>query len=93
MKARAGGEKGRHLCIRLVQKIAEGETSYALSWKANVMIKKQERDDVTRHRKQKNQKDEASVGFHRQGGRHIISLFRSTSMDVSTNLHERFHGS
>ena len=28
MKARTGGEKGRHLRPRLVQKIAEGKTSY-----------------------------------------------------------------
>ena len=40
LKARTGGEKGRHLWPRLVQKIAEGKTSYELSWKAKVMKKK-----------------------------------------------------
>ena len=30
IKARTGGGKGRHLWPRLVQKIAEGKTSYAL---------------------------------------------------------------
>ena len=29
-----GGKKGRHLCPRLVHKLAEGRTSYELSWKA-----------------------------------------------------------
>ena len=33
MKARTGGKKGRHLSPRLVQKIAEGKTSYELTWK------------------------------------------------------------
>ena len=33
MKERTGGEKGRHLWPRLVEKIAEGKTSYELSWK------------------------------------------------------------
>ena len=40
MKARTGGEKGRHLWPRLVQKVAEGKTSYELSWKVKLMIKK-----------------------------------------------------
>ena len=35
-----GGEKGRHLWPRLVQKIAEGKTSYELSWKVKETIKK-----------------------------------------------------
>ena len=39
MKARTGGEKGRHLWPRLVQKIAEGETSYELSWKVKWWLK------------------------------------------------------
>ena len=39
MKARTGGEKGRHLLPRLVQKIAEGKTSHELGWKVNVITK------------------------------------------------------
>ena len=35
LKARTGGEKGRHLWARLVQEIAEGKT-YELSWKVKV---------------------------------------------------------
>ena len=38
LKASTRGEKGRHLWPRLVQKIAEGKTSYELSWKVEVMI-------------------------------------------------------
>ena len=41
-KARAGGEKGRHLWPRLVQKIAEGKTYYEL--KVKVMTKKKNGD-------------------------------------------------
>ena len=37
MKARTKGQKGRHLWPRLVQKIADGKTSYELSWKVKVM--------------------------------------------------------
>ena len=37
LKARTGGEKGRHLWPRVVQKIPEGKTSYELSWKLNVI--------------------------------------------------------
>ena len=33
-----GGGEGRHLWPRLVQKVAEGRTSYELSWRAKVMI-------------------------------------------------------
>ena len=40
MKALTGGEKGRHLWPRLVQKIAEGKAPNELSWKVKVMIKK-----------------------------------------------------
>ena len=40
IKARIGGEKGRHLCQQLVQKIAEGKTSHELGWEEKVMIKK-----------------------------------------------------
>ena len=36
---RTGG-KGRHLWPRLVRKVAEGKTSYELSWKVQLMIKK-----------------------------------------------------
>ena len=35
-----GGGKGRHLWPRIVQKIAEGKTSYELSWKVKVIDKK-----------------------------------------------------
>ena len=38
-----GGEKGRHLWPRLVQTVAEGKTSYELSWKAKVMEKQKTR--------------------------------------------------
>ena len=38
MKARTGGEKGRHLRPRLVQKMAEGKTSFELSWRVKVMM-------------------------------------------------------
>ena len=50
MKARTGGEKGRHLWPRLVQKIAEGKTSYEyeLSWKVKVMIYEKEKEK-TKH--------------------------------------------
>ena len=40
IKARTAGEKGRHVLPRLVQNIAEGETSYELGWKAKVVINK-----------------------------------------------------
>ena len=43
MKARTGGAKGRHLWPRLVHKIAEGKTSYEMSWKVKVVIKKRKR--------------------------------------------------
>ena len=43
MKARAGGEKGRHLRPRLVQKVAEGKTSYELCGKVKVMVKKKKK--------------------------------------------------
>ena len=43
LKARTGGEKGRHLWPRLVQKIAEGKTSYELSWKVEVMGQKKKK--------------------------------------------------
>ena len=39
VKACTGGERGRHLSPRLVQKIAQGKTSYELGWKVKVMIK------------------------------------------------------
>ena len=35
-----GGEKGRHLRRQLVEKIAEGKTSYELRWNVKVTIKK-----------------------------------------------------
>ena len=38
LNARTGGGKGRHLRPQLVQEIAEGKTSYELSWKVKVMI-------------------------------------------------------
>ena len=39
MKARrTGREKGQHLRPRLIQKIAEGKTSYGLSWEVAVMV-------------------------------------------------------
>ena len=38
--ARTGGEKGRHLWRRLVQKITEGKTFYELSWKLRVIMGK-----------------------------------------------------
>ena len=45
VKARAGGEKGTTpVTTAFVQKIAEGKTSYELSWKVKVMIKKTERE-------------------------------------------------
>ena len=48
MKARTGGEKGRHLRPRLVQKkTAQGKTSYELSWKVKVSIKKTINSDRT----------------------------------------------
>ena len=37
MNARTGGEKGWHVWSRLVQKTAEGKTSYELSWKVKVI--------------------------------------------------------
>ena len=40
LKERTGGEKGRHLRPWLVQKNAEGKTSYQLGWKVKVTIKK-----------------------------------------------------
>ena len=44
IKARTGGEKGRHLRPRLVQeKTAEGISSFELSWKVKAMIKKRKR--------------------------------------------------
>ena len=43
LKARSGGEKGRHLLPRLVKKIAEGKLSDELSWKLKVMVKKTEK--------------------------------------------------
>ena len=39
-KARTGGEKGRHLWPRFVQKIAEGKTFYDLGWKVKAMMLK-----------------------------------------------------
>ena len=39
LKARTGGEKGRHLWPRFVQGIVEGKTSNELSWKVKVIIK------------------------------------------------------
>ena len=39
LKARTGGEKGRHLWPLLVQKVAEGKTSCELSWKVKVKTK------------------------------------------------------
>ena len=45
--SREGG-KGRHLCPRLVQKIAEGKTSYELSWKVKVIEKKELHYSVNR---------------------------------------------
>ena len=43
MKARTGGEKGRHLRPRLAQKkTPEGKTSYELSWKVKVMTESNE---------------------------------------------------
>ena len=38
-EARTGGEKGRHLWARLVQRIAEGKTPYELGWKVKGMMK------------------------------------------------------
>ena len=40
VKARTGGQKRRHLRPRLVQKAAEGSTSYELGWKLKVMTSK-----------------------------------------------------
>ena len=37
MNARTGGEKGWHVWSRLVQKTAEGKTSYELSWKVKMI--------------------------------------------------------
>ena len=43
MKADIGGEKGRHLRLRLVQKVAEGKPSCELSWRVKVTNKKKEK--------------------------------------------------
>ena len=41
MKARTGGEKGRHLWPRFAQKkLGEGKTFCELGWKVKVMVKK-----------------------------------------------------
>ena len=43
----SGGETGRHLKLRLIQKIADGKTSYELSWKVKVMKKKEKKKKKT----------------------------------------------
>ena len=42
-----GGDKGRHLWPRLVQKVAEGKTSFELSWKVKVMGFKKKKKSLT----------------------------------------------
>ena len=52
MKARTGGGKGRHLWPRLVQKVAEGKTSYELSWKVRMIIYIKSRTLITEGKKE-----------------------------------------